>query len=163
MKLFLYYTRHQFDFTDESFVTNWSHLTTTNMKSLPVTWGRFSTLGWRYPRGPSCSKGATPWLTQKVLIVPCLSISVLMIFTVLRCYLSSCERTAWKGIGTKQRSVIGHFRKYHNTLCLSPQFCIRIVFVFSWDHCKSQGNWNQCLCKICGGQTKSIMVFSEVA
>ena len=36
---------------------------------------------------------------------------------------------------------LGHFQKYHNTLCLSKQY----------------------LCKILEGQTKSIMVFLKVA
>ena len=30
------------------------------------------------------------------------------------------------------------FEEYHNTLLFPPKFCINIVFVFSWDHCKSQ-------------------------
>ena len=30
-----------------------------------------------------------------------------------------------------------------------PNFWLGIVFVFSWDHCKSaKRNWKQCLCKI---------------
>ena len=42
-------------------------------------------------------------------------------------------------------------------------FCINIVFVFSWDHCKSQEKLETMLMQNFGGQTKSIMVFSEVA
>ena len=59
---------------------------------------------------------------------------------------------------------IGHFRKYRNTLC-SPllHFCISIVFVFSWDRCKSQEKLETMLMQNLGEQTKSIMVFSEVA
>ena len=36
-------------------------------------------------------------------------------------------------------------------------------FVFSWDHCKSQEKLETMLMQNLGGQTKSIMVFSEVA
>ena len=53
--------------------------------------------------------------------------------------------------------------KYHNNLCLSPKFCISIVFVFSWDHCKSQEKLETMLMQNLGGQTKIIMVFPEVA
>ena len=56
---------------------------------------------------------------------------------------------------------IDHFGKYHNTLCLPPKFCISIVFVFSWDHCKSQAKLETILMQNLGGQTKSIKVFSE--
>ena len=53
-----------------------------------------------------------------------------------------------------------------NTIILfvcSPKFCISIVFVFSWDHCESQEKLETMLMQSFGGQTKSIMVFSEVA
>ena len=43
------------------------------------------------------------------------------------------------------------------------KFCIRLVFVFSWDHCKSQEKLETMLMQNLGGQTKSIIVFSEVA
>ena len=43
------------------------------------------------------------------------------------------------------------------------KFCISIVFVFSWDHCKSQGKLETMLMQNLGRQTKSIMVFSGVA
>ena len=56
----------------------------------------------------------------------------------------------------------GHFGKYHNSLCLSPQ-CMSIVFVFSWDDCKSQEKLETMHMQNLGGQTKTIMVFSEVA
>ena len=45
----------------------------------------------------------------------------------------------------------------------SPKFCISIVFVFSWDHCKSEQKLETMLMQNLGGQTKSIMVFSKVA
>ena len=51
------------------------------------------------------------------------------------------ESETWKFgfIKRVDEGRIGHFGKYHHTLCLSrPKFCISIVFVFSWDHCKSQ-------------------------
>ena len=38
-----------------------------------------------------------------------------------------------------------------------------IVFVFSWDDCKSQEKLETMLLQNLGAQTKSIMVFSEVA
>ena len=44
-----------------------------------------------------------------------------------------------------------------------PKFYISIVFVFSWDHYKSQEKLETMLMQNLGGQTKSIMVFSEVA
>ena len=34
----------------------------------------------------------------------------------------------------------------------SPKFCIRIIFVFSWDHCKSQS---------LGGQTRVLWYFPK--
>ena len=46
---------------------------------------------------------------------------------------------------------------YHNTLFVTPKFCISIVFSFSWGRGPKR-NWRQCLCKILGWQTKSIMV-----
>ena len=59
--------------------------------------------------------------------------------------------------------AIGHFGKYHNILCLPPKFCISIVSSFSWDLQWSQENTKTMLMQNLGGQTKSIMVFSEVA
>ena len=53
-----------------------------------------------------------------------------------------------------------------NTIILfvcPPKFCISIVFVLSWDHCKSQEKLETMLMQNLGGQTKSIMVFSGVA
>ena len=44
-----------------------------------------------------------------------------------------------------------------------PKFCISIVFVFSWGNFKSQEKLETMLMQNMGGQTKSIMVFSEVA
>ena len=50
----------------------------------------------------------------------------------------------------------------HETLS-DAKFCISIVFVFSWDYCKSQEKLETMLMQNVGGQTKSIMVFFEVA
>ena len=53
-----------------------------------------------------------------------------------------------------------------NTIILfvfAPKFCISIVFVFSWGHFKSQEKLETMLMQNLEGQTKSIMVFSEVA
>jgi len=44
-----------------------------------------------------------------------------------------------------------------------PKFCIGIVFVFSWDHCKSQGKLETTLMRGFGGRAKRIVVFSAVA
>ena len=52
-----------------------------------------------------------------------------------------------------------------NTIILfvgPPKFCISIVFVFSWDHCKSQEKLETMLMQNLGEQRKSIMVFSRV-
>ena len=43
------------------------------------------------------------------------------------------------------------------------KFCTSIVFVSSWDHSKSQEKLETMLMQNLAGQTKSIMVFSEVA
>ena len=49
--------------------------------------------------------------------------------------------------------LIGHFGKYGYTLCLSPhpKFCIKALFLFSLGT----------IVKYLGGQTKSLMVFSD--
>ena len=44
---------------------------------------------------------------------------------------------------------------YHNAL----KFCTIIVFSFSWAILTHKRNWRQCLCKILGWQTKSVMVY----
>ena len=54
---------------------------------------------------------------------------------------------------------------FKNTIILfvcSPKFCISIVFIFSWDRCKSQETLETMLMQNFGGQTKSIMVFLKV-
>ena len=57
---------------------------------------------------------------------------------------------------------IGHSGKYHNTLCLSPQIlhkhCFRFLLGLTMVPRK---NKNNAYAKF-GGQTKSIMVFSEM-
>ena len=58
---------------------------------------------------------------------------------------------------------IGHFGKYHNTLCLSPQILHKHCFQFLLGLTMvPRENKNNTYAKF-GGQTKSIMVFSEVA
>ena len=58
---------------------------------------------------------------------------------------------------------IGHFGKYHNTLCLSPRIlhkhCFQFLLGLQWSREKTKTILMQNL----GGQTKSIMVFSELA
>ena len=50
------------------------------------------------------------------------------------------------------------------TLFVCPRkFGISIVFVFSWDHCKPLDKLETMLMQNLGGQTKSIVVFSEMA
>ena len=44
-----------------------------------------------------------------------------------------------------------------------PKFCISIVFVFSWDHCRSEEKLETMLLQNIGGANKEFMVFSEVA
>ena len=57
----------------------------------------------------------------------------------------------------------GHFRKYHNTLCLSPQILHKHCFCFSQVHGNSQEKMKTMLMQNLRRQTKSIMVFSTVA
>jgi len=52
---------------------------------------------------------------------------------------------------------MGQFGKYHNTLCLSPKFCISIVFSFSL---VPRENESSAYAEL-GEQTKSVMVFSQ--
>ena len=59
--------------------------------------------------------------------------------------------------------IVGHFGNTIILFVCPPRFCMSIVFVFSWDHCKSQEKLKTMLMQNLGGQTKSIMVFSEVA
>ena len=53
---------------------------------------------------------------------------------------------------TNSGSIIGHFGKY--CLFVPPKFCISIVFVFSWDHCKSQEKLETMLMLNFGGTNK---------
>ena len=59
--------------------------------------------------------------------------------------------------------VIGHFGKYHNTLCLSPQTLHEHCFQFLFGLTMSQEKIKTMLMQNLGGQRKSIMVFSETA
>ena len=67
--------------------------------------------------------------------------------------ISYAVRVSWN-------NPIGHFQKYHNTLCLSSKI-LHIkhcsYFLFSLD-CKSQEKIKTMLMGNFGGQTKSIMV-----
>ena len=58
---------------------------------------------------------------------------------------------------------MGHLKNTIILFVCPPIFCISIVFVFSWDHCESQEKLETMLMQNFGGQTKSIMIFSEVA
>ena len=63
-----------------------------------------------------------------------------------------------------EQKVVGHFQKFHNTLCLSLQNLSQLLLLFYLGTMVSpRRKWKQCLCKILGGQTKSIMVFLKVA
>ena len=70
-------------------------------------------------------------------------------------------------LNVDNENIIGQFGKYHNTLCLSPQILHKLCFVFSRDHYKFKletiSKLETMLMQNLGGQTKSIMVFSEVA
>ena len=59
--------------------------------------------------------------------------------------------------------LISHFGKYHNTLCLSPQILHKLCFCFLLGPLKSQEKLETTLVQNFEGETKSIMVFSEVA
>ena len=58
---------------------------------------------------------------------------------------------------------MGLFGKYHNTLFVPPEFCINILSSFSWDLQWSQEKTKTMQMRNLGGQTKSIMVFTEMA
>ena len=59
--------------------------------------------------------------------------------------------------------TIGHSENTIILFACPPKFYISIVFVFSRHHCKAQEKLETMLMQNFGGQTKSIMVFSEVA
>ena len=60
-------------------------------------------------------------------------------------------------------TLIGQFGKYHNTLCLSPHILHKHCFQFLLGlKMAPRENKNNAYAKL-GGQTKSIMVFSELA
>ena len=44
----------------------------------------------------------------------------------------------WKEKEERKKIEIHHFHINHNVLCLLPQFCITIVFDFSWGDCNAQ-------------------------
>ena len=55
---------------------------------------------------------------------------------------------------------------FKNTIILfvfSPKFCTSIVFIFSWDHCKSQEKMETIFMQNFGGKTKSIIVLLKMA
>ena len=57
---------------------------------------------------------------------------------------------------------IGHCGKYHNTLCLSPQILHEHCFQFLLGLKMTQRENKTMVMQNLGGQTKSIMVFSEM-
>ena len=68
-----------------------------------------------------------------------------------------------KSFVSKYQSKIGHFQKYHNTLCLSSRILHNYCFYVSLGIIVSpRRKQKQCLCKILDGQTKSVMVFLKV-
>ena len=44
----------------------------------------------------------------------------------------------WKEKEERKKIEIHHFYISHNATCLLPQFCITIVFDFSWSDCNTQ-------------------------
>ena len=64
--------------------------------------------------------------------------------------------------GTVFASFIGHFGKYHNSPCLSPQILLSIVFVFSWAHSKSQEKLETMLMQNLGSNKEYYGIFRSV-
>ena len=88
--------------------------------------------------------------------------------------LDTCFQVDVTGRRNKLKAIteIGRFGKYHNTLCLSPPSPPQILHKHcgltmgqynSWDLQWSQEKTKTMLMQNLGGQTKSIMVFSEGA
>ena len=61
---------------------------------------------------------------------------------------------------TPHNSSIGHFGKYHNTLCLFPQILHKHCFCFLLGPL-NQRNWKQCLCKIWGDKQRVLWYFPK--
>ena len=53
-----------------------------------------------------------------------------------------------------QVASIGHFQKYHNTLCLSSKILHKYCFILSWDHSKSQEKMETMFMENFGGTNK---------
>ena len=58
---------------------------------------------------------------------------------------------------------MGHFQKYHNTLCLPSKILHKHCSIFSGDLQWSQEKTKTMLMQNFGGQTKGITVFLKVA
>ena len=76
------------------------------------------------------------------------------------------ENKEYYGIFESDTTIMAVSCTFKNTITLfvfPPQFCISIVFIFPWDHCKSQEKVETMFMQNFGGKTKSIMVFLKVA
>ena len=64
----------------------------------------------------------------------------------------------------KKKIEIHHFYISHNTTCLLPQFCITIVFDFSWSDCNTQEKLETMVMLNLrgGGGTRCIMVYVKM-
>ena len=64
-----------------------------------------------------------------------------------------------RGLLANSENTIIFFVCLPKILFVYPEFWLGIVFVFSWDHCKSQEKLETMLMQNLGRQIKNIMVF----
>ena len=70
----------------------------------------------------------------------------------------------WKEKEERKKIEIHHFDISHNATCLLPQFCITIVFDFSWGDCNTQEKLETMVTLNLrgGGGTRCIMVYVKM-
>ena len=71
----------------------------------------------------------------------------------------------WKEKEERKKIEIHHFYISHNATCLLPQFCITIVFDFSWGDCSAQEKLETMVMLNLsggGGGTRCIMVYVKM-
>ena len=64
--------------------------------------------------------------------------------------------------GGEKKIEIHHFHINHNAPCLLPQFCITIVFDFSWGDCNAQEKLETMVMLNLRGGTRCIMVYVKM-
>ena len=64
------------------------------------------------------------------------------------CHSTCCDKEAL----SISKLAIRHLHISHNTPFRPPQFCISIVFYFSWAYCNTQEKSKTMLCKVLGGK-----------